>query len=83
MRLDHAIEHLTGIRPLLSAETNEALDKVLEPYREHGGHVPEWRMVQEVIDEMDSCQKCKRQGCEFRDKRKIRINCPLWKESAV
>ena len=30
----------------------------------------------------DSCSTCLRQGCQYRDGT-VRINCPLWKESAV
>lgn len=68
MNREKAIEHLNNIRPSLGHETNEALDAVLEGER---------------FEVWNDCLTCLRQGCEHRQNEVIRINCPLFKRSAV
>ena len=38
--------------------------------------------LHETVAYQHSCFTCLRQGCAYRDGT-VRVNCPLWKESAV
>lgn len=69
MRVDEAIAHLNALRPSMGHETNEAITAVVEAV----SHMEIW----------NDCCICLRQGCQYREEKAIRINCPLFKNSAV
>lgn len=73
MTLNEAVEHINGIRPSFGHETNEALDVVIGVATDPG--------IRFAL--LDDCERCLRQGCEYRGAEVIRVNCPLMKTSAV
>ena len=84
MTYEQAVEHLNAKRPLLSAETNEALDAVIAEGER--GFTVEAKVSDEVakwLIEKYDCVTCMRQGCRHKDMSVLRVNCPLHKWSAV
>ena len=75
MTYEQAVQHLNKVRPALGKETNMALNVVLDP------ETP-YRIAMKTIEEWNSCARCKDAFCRYR-KRKVRVNCPLYKSSAV
>ena len=88
MTLDQAIRQLNKSKPAFGAETCEALDVVIDAATDRRIKVDlvfdEEKLLGRIgafIRELDDCEGCLRQGCEYRDE--IRVNCPLLKTSAV
>lgn len=78
-----AIEHLNNLRPSLGHETNEALDAVMEDITVKFDDSDIDDAIRAGIEIWNDCTTCLRQGCEHRQNEFIRVNCPLFKESAV
>lgn len=38
--------------------------------------------IDKILEENNSCSTCLRQGCEYKNET-IRVNCPLYRRSAV
>ena len=53
-----------------------------EHYDHEAHNCPVFCEVIESLKEQDSCKTCLRQACPHRDGM-VRINCPLWKGSAI
>lgn len=89
MTLNEAVERANRIKPMLGEENQEAVDVLIDetkPGISFTVRLNEERLkeqIHDIVRDLDDCENCLRQGCEYRGAEVFRVNCPLFMSSAV